>query len=109
MIPRLIQNEIRQRLTTGKKAVLLFGARQVGKTTLVRGVLKPLTYRVLAISADELAPIDILSSRDLSRLTGLVSGYDVLFVDEAQRIPEIGLNLKLLIDHKPDLRIIVTG
>jgi hypothetical protein len=109
VIPRLIQNEIHQRLATGKKAVLLFGARQVGKTTLVREVLKQLPYRALTISADELAPIDILSSRDLGRLSGLVSGYDALFVDEAQRIPEIGLNLKLLIDHKPDLRIIATG
>ena len=82
---------------------------QAGKTTLVRRVLDDLPYRCLAINADELRYTDVLSSRDLRRLRGLVEGYELLFIDEAQRIPEIGLNLKLLVDHLPHLRIVVTG
>jgi uncharacterized protein len=72
-------------------------------------MLEDLTFRSLSINADGLRYADALLSRDLRRLRGLVEGYDLLFVDEAQRIPEIGLNLKLLIDHEPNLRIVVTG
>lgn len=53
--------------------------------------------------------MNVLSSRDLRQLRDLTSGYDLLFVDEAQRVPEIGVNLKLLADEIPGLRIIATG
>jgi hypothetical protein len=109
MIPRLLQTRISQQLQDGGKVVVVYGARQVGKTTLVRQVLADLPYRTLAINADELRYADVLSSRDLRRLRELVEGYELLFLDEAQRIPEIGVNLKLLVDHLPQLRIIVTG
>lgn len=109
MIPRLLQPHITEQLQAGGKIVLIYGARQVGKTTLVQHVLETLPYRSLAINADELRYVDVLSSRDLRRLRGLVEGYDLLFVDEAQRIPEIGVNLKLLADHLPELRLVVTG
>ena len=109
MIPRLLQSRITEQLQVGGKIVILYGARQVGKTTLVRRVLDDLPYRSLTINADELRYTDVLSSRDLRRLRGLVEGYELLFIDEAQRIPEIGLNLKLLVDHLPHLRIVVTG
>jgi len=109
MIPRLLQARITEQLRVGGKIVLIYGARQVGKTTLVRQVLANLPYRCLALNADELRYTEVLSSRDLRRLRGLVEGYELLFVDEAQRIPEIGVNLKLLVDHLPHLRIIITG
>ncbi len=109
MIPRLLQAHITAQLRAGGKIVLIYGARQVGKTTLARQVLESLPYRGLTIDADEVRYADVLASRDLRRLRGLVEGYDLLFIDEAQRIPEIGVTLKLLIDHLPQLRIIVTG
>ncbi|MBX7236016.1 MAG: ATP-binding protein [Caldilineales bacterium] len=109
MIPRLLQTHITEQVQAGGKIVLIYGARQVGKTTLVQSLLATLPYRSLTISADELRYADVLSSRDLRRLRGLVEGYELLFVDEAQRIPEIGVNLKLLVDNLPNLRIIVTG
>ena len=109
MIPRLLQARITEQLQAGGKIVVIYGARQVGKTTLVRRVLDDLPYRCLTINADELRYTEVLSSRDLRRLRGLVEGYELLFVDEAQRIPEIGVNLKLLVDHLPHLRIVVTG
>lgn len=98
-----------QRLEAGGKAILIFGARQVGKTTLAQTLLRNTSSRVLTVTADEGAVSDALSSRDLNRLRGLVSGYDVLFVDEAQRVPEIGINLRLLVDNMPGLRIPATG
>jgi predicted AAA+ superfamily ATPase len=61
------------------------------------------------VNADQTKYIDVLSSRDLTRLRALVSGYELLFIDEGQRIPEIGINLKILHDEIPELRILVTG
>ena len=109
MIPRQIETAIARQIQAGGKAVIIFGARQVGKTTLVRGLVETLPQRVLWISADELRYVDVLSSRDLPRLRGLVAGYDLLVIDEAQRVPEIGMGLKLLIDNLPALRVVVTG
>lgn len=109
MIRRQIQTKLETEITDGQKVILLFGARQVGKTTLVEQILQTLPYRVLRVNADESRHIDILSSRDLRTLSDLVAGYDLLFVDEAQRIPEIGINLKLLADNFPGLRVIATG
>lgn len=109
MIPRLLQPTLAQQLQNTGRIVLLFGARQVGKTTLVRAVLAQTGYKTLYVTGDDLRGVGALSSRDLSQLRGMVAGYDALFVDEAQRIAEIGINLKLLIDHLPTLRIIATG
>lgn len=109
MIPRTLQTQLEKELRTGNKVILLFGARQVGKTTLVRHILDQLPYRVLRVNADERRYVDILSSRDLRQLRELTAGYDLLFVDEAQRVPEIGINLKLMADELPKLRIIATG
>ena len=74
MIPRVLQARITEQLQVGGKIVIIYGARQVGKTTLVRRVLDDLPYRSLAINADELRYTDVLSSRDLRRLRGLVRG-----------------------------------
>ena len=108
-IARTIQKKLKDEILAGDKAILLFGARQVGKTTLIQQLLAQLPYRALQINADELRYIDVLSSRDLRQLRDLTGGYELIFIDEAQRIPEIGLNLKLLADNMPNLRIIATG
>lgn len=109
MIERLQTDRIRQRIVEGNKIVILYGPRQVGKTTLVKTLIGQLPYRSLSINADELRYIEVLSSRNLNQLKGLVSGYELLFIDEAQRVPDIGINLKILHDSIPELRIIVTG
>lgn len=109
MIHRHLESKLKAEILRGNKVILLFGARQVGKTTLVRQILAELPYRVLRINADEQRYHQVLSSRDLRQLRDLTSGYDLLFVDEAQRVPEIGINLKLMTDELADLRIIATG
>jgi uncharacterized protein len=109
MISRLIYADLVEQLDRGDKIILIFGARQVGKTTLVQQLLADRGHRTLYVTGDERRTIDALSSRDLAALNRMVAGYDVLFVDEAQRIPEIGINLKLLSDNIPALRIVVTG
>lgn len=109
MIARSLEDQLFNRLKESQKVVVLYGARQVGKTTLVKKMLQAIEGRVLEINADRQAYTEILSSRNLDKLKGLVSGYDVLFIDEAQRVVNIGINLKILHDEIPDLKIIVTG
>jgi len=96
-------------LAERRKIVILYGARQVGKTTLVQEILKDLPFKVLAIDGDLLNYREVLSSQNLAKLEELVGGYELLFIDEAQNIPNIGVNLKILYDHFPNLRIIATG
>ncbi len=109
MIPRLLEKNLKEDLFQSNKVVVVYGARQVGKTTLVREVLKGYNGKVLEINADESPFQEALSSRDFEKLSGLASGHDLLFLDEAQRIPDIGINLKILHDSMPGLKIIVTG
>ena len=109
MIQRLLYETLVDRLTNTQQVILLYGPRQVGKTTLIREVLTNMSGRKLEINADLMQHVEVLSSRDLSKLKGLTDGYDLLFIDEAQRVPEIGINLKILHDQFPKLKIIATG
>ena len=109
MLTRALLPILTDRLLNSSKILLLYGPRQAGKTTLIKQVLAGSVLRKLEINADEQRYHDVLSSRDLNQLRLLVEGYDLLFIDEAQRIPDIGLNLKILRDGLPQLKIIVTG
>ncbi len=109
MIQRFIEENIIDKVLNGGKVIVIYGARQVGKTTLVEKVLSNFQGKVLKINADELLYNETLSSRDFSKLQSMTSGYDLLFIDEAQRIIDIGINLKILHDKLPRLKIIVTG
>ena len=109
-IPRKLLHKLVTDLQSGGKGVVIYGARQVGKTTLVGKVLNELHFKTLYLNGDQLGNwYEAITSRDLSKITLLVSGYQALFVDEAQRIPEIGLSLKIILDNFPHLRVIVTG
>jgi len=109
----LIQRDLRKtllsRIRDYKKMVIVYGPRQSGKTTLCREVLSDLHLKTLSVNGDEQLYIDVLSSRDKKKLLSFAQGYDLLFIDEAQRIRDIGINLKILVDHLPELKILVTG
>jgi len=102
----ILQNE----LTKTNKGMVIYGPRQVGKTTLVNDLLNDSSLKTLVLNGDQRGEWwNLLTSRDLSKITLLISGYDCVFIDEAQRIPEIGLSLKIILDNFPKLKVIVTG
>lgn len=109
IIPRLLKKEILNKLKNNNKAIILYGPRQVGKTTLIKEIINELPYKTLEINADQQKFHDILSSRDLQKISNLISNYELIFIDEAQRIRDIGINLKLITDNFKDTKIIVTG
>ena len=86
MLIRALQSTIQNRLLTSSKIVVLYGPRQVGKTTLVRQVLPELPGRKLEINADESRYLDVLSSRDLNQLRQLVVGGNGAF--KRSRLPK---------------------
>jgi uncharacterized protein len=108
-LDREIHAPLRQRLEEGGKVLLLFGARQVGKTTLAHRLIEELPFKTLELTGDDAVVSSLLASRDATRMDELVSGYGLLFLDEAQRIPDVGLALKLIHDRHPELRMLVTG
>ncbi len=91
------------------KALILLGPRRVGKTTILTQFLKttPLKYRL--DNGDNLATREILGSQRFDEILRYVQGYELLAIDEAQRIPNIGMGIKILVDQVPGLRIIATG
>lgn len=109
-IQRFIQHQIEHRLVPGKVVVLL-GPRQVGKTTLVRDILakESPSSSYLFVSGEDRAVQTWLGSTSIETLRQNIGRRQLLVVDEAQQVPNIGLNLKLIVDHLPHLRVLVTG
>lgn len=109
MITRFIQDELIRSIHPGF-VTGLFGARRTGKTFLMEQLRTKIEDRkILVVQGDNLDVAEILSSRRLNVLKQFVAGYNHLFIDEAQKIPDIGINLKLIVDNIPDLAVFVTG
>ncbi len=97
-IKRNLLSILKKELTETNKGLVIYGPRQVGKTTLVNDLLSEFQFKTLTLNGDQRGGWwDLLTSRELSKLSLLVSGYEIIFIDEAQRIPEIGLSLKILL------------
>lgn len=107
MIERLLENHIRNQLGKGK-AIILMGARQVGKTTLLRDIIKD-SENTLWLNGDEADVQDLLDKPSAVRLKQFFGTNTTVVIDEAQRIPDIGLKLKLITDSLPEVQLIATG
>lgn len=106
MIVRLIQKQIKEKLFKGK-AVLLFGPRQVGKSTLIEVILQDKDH--LYLNGDDADVREILTNTTATKLKAIMGSKKILFIDEAQRIQNIGLTLKLFTDQIKDVQVIATG
>ncbi|MEI8079728.1 MAG: ATP-binding protein [bacterium] len=107
-IQRAIQSEIERRLFQGK-ALLLYGPRQSGKTTLLREMLRPRQEELLILNGDEADVRELLTDASTARLRSIIGKKRIVVIDEAQRIPGIGVTLKLMVDQMPEVQTIATG
>jgi len=91
------------------KVVVLLGARRVGKTELIKHVLPQIDEEPLLLNGENVDTIDRLQRRSIDNLKSVLGNHRLLVIDEAQAIPEIGLKLKLMVDHIEGVKILVTG
>ncbi len=100
--------DIENMLRAGK-VLVIYGARQVGKTTLLKEFLSHTDLKYKYDSGDNIKTQQILSSQNFDDILAYASGYELIAIDEAQQIPNVGLGLKILVDNKPELKVIATG
>lgn len=108
MICRRLLNIIREKLNHGK-ALIILGARQTGKTTILKELYKDFADKALMLNCDEPQVRSNLTNVSSSFLKQLTGNKKYILIDEAQRINNIGLTLKLITDELPDIQLIVTG
>lgn len=96
-------------LTKTNKALVIYGPRRVGKTTLLSDFLKKSKLKYKLDSGDNIKVQQILSSQDFDQILNYAQGYDLIVIDEAQQIPNIGMGLKIIVDQIPGIKVIATG
>jgi len=92
-----------------KKAIIIYGARQVGKTTLVHELVKDLGMPVLFLNGDDADIRSLFSDFNASKFVPILGNHKIVILDEAQRIPDTGLVIKIINDNFKDSQLIVTG
>src|SRR3989339_694441 len=108
VIKRTIQSNIERSLFKGK-VIIIYGARQVGKTTLVKEILKSNPHESEYYNCDEIDIRQALVDKTSTELKAFFGNKKLVILDEAQRIKNIGLTLKIIADNFPELQIIATG
>ena len=107
-INRIQQTELLKSLKP-QKVTLLLGARRVGKSMLIENFLKNYKRPFLFFNGEDVDTHDVFAKRSVGNYTRVLNGNDLLVIDEAQNIPDIGKKLKLMVDSFKGLKILVTG
>lgn len=109
LIPRIYDNL--NLFLKPNKVLVIYGSRQTGKTTLLKKFLSDngSNFKYKLDSGDDINTQIVLGSSDFKKIIDYAKGYDLIAIDEAQRIKNIGLGLKIIVDQLPDIKVVVTG
>jgi len=107
-VPRKIEDKIEKKFFK-KKIIILYGARQVGKTTLVKNFIKKYPKKSIYLNCDELDIRNALTDKTSTEIKAFLGNNKLVVLDEAQRVRNIGLTLKLIVDNFPEIQVIATG
>ena len=107
MIERILEKQILAKINTNK-AIILLGSRQVGKTTLLKSLFDN-SSETIWLNADEPDIQAIFANISSKRFEAIIGNKKMIIIDEAQRIPDIGLKMKLITDQLPSIQLIATG
>ena len=91
------------------KAILVSGARQVGKTTLLKAMLEKQPGNILHLDGDDVTVQNLMNRPNTQQLKQIIGNNNIILMDEAQRIPEIGLTSKIIVDQFEDVQLILSG
>ena len=108
LIKRKIYPLIQQYLEPNK-VVVIYGPRRVGKTTVLKEFLNQTHLRYKLDSGDHIRTQEVLASSDINLIKNYAAGYELIAIDEAQKIPQVGQGLKILVDYIDQVRVLVTG
>ena len=108
MINRIIAPEIAKRFFS-KKAIIVTGPRQSGKTTLILKLIEPYKDQALIVNGDDPVTEQLFGRPNTEQLRQIIGKNKILFIDEAQRIPNIGLTSKLIVDNFKEVQFILSG
>lgn len=106
MIKRELFAILNEKINSGK-AVIVLGPRQVGKTTLITAVLKGKDY--LFLDGDDPSIRDMLTNPNTEEIKSIIGSHKIVFIDEAQRIENIGITLKIITDQLKSVQLFVSG
>ncbi|WP_428655466.1 ATP-binding protein [Runella sp.] len=107
-IIRLLEKTLLNRLVPNK-VQLIFGTRRVGKTFLLNRIVSKTSYKNLVLQGEDIDVQQVLGQRSIANYQRLLGDTELLVIDEAQAIPEVGKVLKLIVDNFEGIRVIVTG
>ena len=108
-INREIGTLLEDKLRKTNKITIIYGARQTGKTTVAKKIVKNLKLKTLYVNAELSKYQELFSNLSLTNFKSILAGYKMLYIDEAQYINNIGTALKIIYDEMKDIKIIVTG
>ena len=108
MITRKLKNIVENQMFKGK-AIVIVGPRQVGKTTLLKELVSRSDKRVLSLNCDEPETQASLTNTNVNRLKNLIGRHELIVIDEAQKVDNIGLTIKLIVDNIEGVQVIATG
>lgn len=106
MVNRIIEPKIESKLFGGK-AIIIVGPRQVGKTTLIKKIIETREY--LFLDADDPTVRNLLNNPNTEQLKSIIGKNKIVFIDEAQRIENIGITLKIITDQFKEVQLLVSG
>lgn len=107
-IKRALQDKITDRIQSGK-AIIIYGARRVGKTVLLRKIISEYKGKTMLLNGEDYDVQTMLSNRSIANYRHLFGGVELLAIDEAQNISDIGQILKLIVDEVPGICVIASG
>ena len=107
-IGRALQKRIMEQIVPGK-ATLIFGARRVGKTVLMRTLIGQYPGRTMMLNGEDYDTLALLGNQSVANYRHLLAGTDLLAIDEAQNVPHIGRILKLIVDEVPGVSVLASG
>ena len=108
MISRRLYGRIEEQLFKGK-AIILVGPRQVGKTTLLQQLVSNSSRSVLSLNCDEPEVQSMLTATNVAKLKTIIGNHELVVIDEAQKVDNIGLTLKLIVDNFDGVQVVATG
>ena len=107
-IQRALQLRIEQRMKP-QKVMMIFGPRRVGKTFLMQQIVRNFNGKSLVLNGEDADSIAMLEPISIANYRHVLEGVDLLAIDEAQHIPDIGKKLKLIVDEVQGIRVIASG